>query len=582
MARTAEAQRRRRLVTRALPIAVLGVGAFVAGVLIGAHNELEGVERFARAWEAGDYEAMHAELTPEAQAETSPENLEAAYESAESTATIASVDTDSPEEAKTEDGDAAELPVTVKTHAWGEVRGEVVIPLEDDLVAWGEHLVFPGLEPGNTLTRQTRAPERAPILAADGTPLAEGPAAARSSPLGATAAAVAGTIETARGETSASLQAEGFPPRSLTGATGLELAFNDRLDGQPSGRLLALPEGEDDPSAGRELAAAQPVDGKPVKTTLDPELQEAAVTALGDQFGGVAAIDASDGSIKALAGIAFSSPQPPGSTFKVITTSAALEDGLVTPAEEFPVESAAVIEGREVANAHDELCGGTFSESFAHSCNSVFAPLGVEVGAERLVEEAEEFGFNQRPSLYNDDAMAAVKPPESTIPSAEEIGGDLDVGVSAIGQGQVLATPLQLASVAQAVASGGTRHPTPITSDPELTTDLKPVEVMKPETAKTLTELMIGVVSDGTGEAAALPNVQVAGKTGTAELGTVAEPEQELAPGEEPEQEVNAWFTGFAPASKARLAVAAMVVEAEGDGGTVAAPIVREVMDAAF
>src|SRR5262245_26014307 len=129
------------------------------------------------------------------------------------------------------------------------------------------------------------------------------------------------------------------------------------------------------------------------------------MTALGDQFGGVAALDAQDGTVKALAGIAFSAPQPPGSTFKVITTSAALEDDLVTPSDEFPVETAAVIEGREVANAHDELCGGTFAESFAKSCNSVFAPLGVDVGADRLVEEAEQFGFNERPTLYNDEAL---------------------------------------------------------------------------------------------------------------------------------------------------------------------------------
>jgi peptidoglycan glycosyltransferase len=99
--------------------------------------------------------------------------------------------------------------------------------------------------------------------------------------------------------------------------------------------------------------------------------------------------------------------------------------------------------------------------------------------------------------------------------------------------------------------------------------------------AKTLRELMIRVVTEGTGSAAALPTVQVAGKTGTAELGPKAlEPGQELEPGEEPELEVDAWFTGFAPASDPRLAVAAMVVNADGDGGTVAAPMVRDVIAA--
>ncbi len=580
-----EAQRRRRLVTRALPIAVIGLGAFGTGIVIGAHHELEAAERFAAAWEASDYEAMYAELTPSAQQEFTIETFVDAYEEAESTATIASVDTGKVEKGSTEEGDdAAIVPVTANTHAWGDVKGEIAMPMADGLVDWQPQLVFPGLAAGETLARQTRAPQRADILAAEGTPLAEGPAAERSSPIGASASAVTGTIDTARGEADAALRAEGFPPRSLTGTSGLELAFNDRLDGQPGGRLVALPPGEDDPLAGRELAASEPVPGKPVKTTLDPDLQEAAVAALGEQFGGVAALDARDGSVKALAGIAFSSPQPPGSTFKVITTSAALEDGLVKTTDEFPVESAAVIEGREVANAHDELCGGTFVQSFAKSCNSVFAPLGVEVGADRLVAEAEEFGFNQRPSLYNDEALGVVKPPESTIPSADEIGGDLDVGVSAIGQGEVLATPLQLASVAQTVGAGGMRSPTPITKDPELRTDAKPVKVMDAETAKTLRELMIRVVTEGTGSAAALPGVQVAGKTGTAELGSsvALEPGQELAPGEEPDQKVDAWFTAFAPATDPQLAVAAMVVEADGDGGTIAAPIVRAVMDEAL
>jgi cell division protein FtsI/penicillin-binding protein 2 len=94
-------------------------------------------------------------------------------------------------------------------------------------------------------------------------------------------------------------------------------------------------------------------------------------------------------------------------------------------------------------------------------------------------------------------------------------------------------------------------------------------------------ELMIGVVTEGTGVAAALPGVQVAGKTGTAELGTAAlEPGQELEPGEEPPQETDAWFIAFAPAADPKLAVAVMIVDSDGDGGTVAAPIAREVLAA--
>ena len=100
-----------------------------------------------------------------------------------------------------------------------------------------------------------------------------------------------------------------------------------------------------------------------------------------------------------------------------------------------------------------------------------------------------------------------------------------------------------------------------------------------PETAETMTELMVGVVEEGTGVAAALPGIEVAGKTGTAELGPAAlEPGQELGPGEEPPQDTDAWFTAFAPAAKPEIAVAVMVVDSDGDGGTVAAPIVRQIM----
>ena len=573
---SAQAERRRKLVTRTLPISVLAAASFVGGIVIGAGSELDAAARFAQAWERGDFEAMYAELSPGAGDETSRDDFVAAYEQAERTATVDALDAGEAHEGSTADGrDAAIVHVAVTTHAFGEVSGDVALPLEDGLVDWEPELVYPGLEKGEQLDRRTRAPERASILAADGTPLAEGPAAARSSPIGLAATAVAGTVESPKRAQEDVLEEEGFPPGSLTGTSGLELAFNDRLDGQPSGQLLATAPG----GGSRVLASGNPTPGEPVKTTIDPDLQQAAVTALGDTFGGVAVLDAHDGSVMALAGIAFSAPQPPGSTFKVITTTAALDAGAVKLTDSFPVESAAVIDGREVANAHDELCGGTFVESFAHSCNSVFAPLGVKVGGERLVEAAEKYGFNSQPSLYNAEATAAVDPPASTIPTS--LASDLDVGVSAIGQGEVLATPLELASVAQTVAAGGLRSPTPIVKEPGLAPDGMPVRVTSEQTANLLRQLMIKVVTEGTGTAASLPGIQVAGKTGTAELGPKAlEPGQELGPGEEPEQEIDAWFTAFAPASAPKLAAAAMVVNADGDGGTVAAPIVREVLSA--
>jgi peptidoglycan glycosyltransferase len=283
--------------------------------------------------------------------------------------------------------------------------------------------------------------------------------------------------------------------------------------------------------------------------------------------------------VLALAGIAFSGPQPPGSTFKVITTTAALEAGVVELTDRFPVQTSVVVGGREVANAHNEACGGSFVEAFAQSCNSVFVPLGPRIGSERLVETAELYGFNSPPGLFDQAAIRAVDAPQSTIPVS--IPDELELGVSAIGQGQVLATPLQMASVAQTIADDGRRSPTRIVNDRELLPATKPVRVTSEKVATTVRDLMIQVVKSGTGTAAALPGVQVAGKTGTAELGPKPlEPGTEGTSGAPGEQEVDAWFIAFAPAEDPKLVAAAMVIDANGDGGTVAAPIVRQVLAA--
>ena len=154
------------------------------------------------------------------------------------------------------------------------------------------------------------------------------------------------------------------------------------------------------------LATAKGTPGQPVRTTIDPRLQSTTVAALGGQSGGVVVLNARNGNVLALAGSAYSSPQPPGSTFKVITTTAALEGHDVKLTDTFPVadrDQPGPERGARVVvhNAHDEACGGTFVQAFAKSCNSVFAPLGVKVGAERLVDTAEDYGYNETPSLYN-------------------------------------------------------------------------------------------------------------------------------------------------------------------------------------
>ncbi|MFL5871086.1 MAG: penicillin-binding transpeptidase domain-containing protein [Solirubrobacterales bacterium] len=558
-----------------MPIVAVAVVAFVVGVVVAAGDSAPGAHRFLDAWEQADIQAMYDELTPGAQDHYSLPAFRRAYDDAMATATIDSVDVGETHEV---DGGLAAT-VSFPTSSFGNLSGELTLPVDDGKVDWSPELVYPGLQEGERLSRRTRAPQRAAILAADRSPLAKGPASARS--VSTAALAVAGEVGTPDKREAAEITADGFPPGSLTGISGLELAFNDRLSGKPGGQLLAVSANEENQiGGGRVLASTQPVPGKPVRTNIDPDLQQEAVTALGATYGGVAVLDAKKGSVLAMAGLAYSAPQPPGSTFKIITTTGALDAGIVKLSDTFPVESSNSDIGREVANAHDELCGGTFSEAFAESCNTVFAPLGAELGGDKLVATAEAYGFNAPPTLFNDAATKAVDAPESTIPT--DLDGDsVEVGVSAIGQGEVQATPLEMAAVAQAVANGGTRLPNSIAREPQLQPDTGPVEVTSHETADTLRELMIGVVEHGTGVAAQLPNVQVAGKTGTAELGPKPGAPAP-APGEQPEQATDAWFTCFAPASDPKIVVAVMVVNSDGDGGTVAAPIARQVLESYF
>ncbi len=270
----------------------------------------------------------------------------------------------------------------------------------------------------------------------------------------------------------------------------------------------------------------------------------------------------------------------------MITTTAALNEKKVKLGDTFdavtainpsPDTGAAVIE-----NAHDEACGGDFETTFADSCNTVFAPLGVQVGEEKLIETSEQYGFNEEPTLYNDEATEAADPGMMSIPTEFDDPSKTELAASAIGQGRILATTLGMASVAQTVANGGVRSPTPIALNPELQPDAEPVTVTSKENARVLTGLMRAVVSYGTGTQAALPNVQVAGKTGTAELGPDPDAPPPKDPEEDPEQIVDAWFIAFAPANKPKLAIAVMIVDAGGDGGEVAAPIARQILGSAL
>ncbi len=258
----------------------------------------------------------------------------------------------------------------------------------------------------------------------------------------------------------------------------------------------------------------------------------------------------------------------------------------------FPYATSTTLDGVKLENANGESCGGSLALAFAVSCNSVFAPLGVKVGAARLVATAERFGFNHRPGV-----AGAV---ESTLPPAAQIQGELDLGSTAIGQGQV-----QASALADGDGGGDDRRwrqtpdahirSTPATPRPR---------VISAATARTVRRLMIGVVREGTGTSAAIPGVVVAGKTGTAELGVPRCPEQErtrlgkpanlrrrrrkaetkqstedCSTGSNDPQNTDAWFAAFAPALHPRIAVGVLLVK-DGAGGETAAPVARQVLEA--
>ena len=565
-------QRQSRLMSRAVPLVVLSIGSFAAGVAIGATDSTsEAAQRFADAWERQDFEAMHAELAPASQEAYPLSELTRLYEAAQATATMIDVEADELSQEDDEE-EVAVFGATVKTHAFGDIKGEVAMPLDaEGAVTWEPHLVFPGLEQGEELGRETRLGERAALLASNGDALAEGPASARTLPLGTSAASIAGVVGPPSRAQETEQYALGFPKGTPAGTSGLELAFNTRLSGQPSGELFASdPAGEK-----RTLASGEPTPSEPVKTTIDPEVQAAAVSALGGQYGGVAVLDARSGDVRGVAGLGYSAPQPPGSTFKIITAVAGLDAGIVALDDEFPVETSNTVIGREISNAHDAPCGGTFVESFADSCNTVFAPLGVDVGVEKMVKTSEAFGFESVPSLAGPAALEALALPPSSL---GEIESDVALGESSIGQGQVLATPLAMASVAQTIANDGVRLPTSIVETEELRPADDPVKVTSKETADKVEGMMLEVVRSGTGVAGQVPGIDVAGKTGTAELGPAAlEPGQVLAPGEDPPLSENAWFASYAPAKKPELAIAVMLINATGGGGTIAAPIARDI-----
>ncbi|MEZ5096181.1 MAG: penicillin-binding protein 2, partial [Nocardioides sp.] len=360
------------------------------------------------------------------------------------------------------------------------------------------------------------------------------------------------------------------------------------------------------------VSNAAPKGGR-VELTLDPAAQPAAYDGLsalpGDVKGAVVAIEPSTGRILAMVSLPSYDPNelashdlaaakdaydrliaapdqpllnravqtrlPPGSTFKIVTAAAALEDGLATradslvpggPSYRLPLSTAVIDNG-------GRSCGTKkipLQQALMNSCNTSFLALADQLGHDKMTEQAERFGFNA-------DYLTDLAPQARSVYPRE--ADRAQNALSGIGQWDVSATPLQMAMVMAGVANGGVVKK-PFLVDQVLSPDLDPLDkttdsdlsrAISPSTAATLTDMLVATVSSGTGTPAAIPGVEVAGKTGTAENCDGCRP--------------YAWFVSFAPARDAQVAVAVMIQGTDvpsGDiaGGRLGGPIAKAVMEA--
>jgi peptidoglycan glycosyltransferase len=379
------------------------------------------------------------------------------------------------------------------------------------------------------------------------------------------------------------------------GQAGLERTYNDPLVGKRTGIDSIF-----------DQLRGQQKEGDDLSLTLDPKAQRIAQSALrsaGNGRGAVVALDPHTGAVKVLVsepsydpnGLdargrfaqlnrdssspvfdrATQSSYPPGSTFKVVTDIAAIDSGRYRPDSTVSGRNGKVISGVPLQNDNGENFGDIdLTTALTNSVNTVWAEVAETVGRSTMGRYMTRLGFYGRPALDY--------PADQRQPSGEFRQGSLvsplsrfiDVGRMGIGQDLLSVTPLQMAMVASAVANGGVLMKPhlgakTVDRDGRVVNDVRPEEqsrVMKASTARAVGQMMSQVVKEGTGTAAALSGIQVAGKTGTAETGGCSGNQ--------------AWFIAFAPVDKPKIAVAATVECANGTGGEVAAPIAKQVMEA--
>ncbi|HEY2869472.1 MAG TPA: penicillin-binding transpeptidase domain-containing protein [Gaiellales bacterium] len=517
------------------------------------------VPEFVADWHEGNYQAMYALISPRDRARVPYAHFVAFYTAAAKVATMRGLHQVGTARRQ---GDIVTVPMSVATRTYGRVTQTMSVPVvhtrRGQRIAWTRALAFPGLEPGEQLVSRVVVPHaRGKILDFTGHVLAEGPATARVYPQGSAFALVTGYVKAPAPTDVAARERAGWPATQPYGQGGLERSLDTILAGSPRFVLRAV-----SASGRRRVLAVNPgVQPRNVTTTLRVPVQEAATNALGGRYGGVVVLSRT-GAVEASAGLGMDALQPPGSSFKTITSAAALTAHKTTLETVYPYARFALLNGWKLHNFHHEDCGGSLVLSFAVSCNSVFGPLAVEVGGPKLVATANAFGFNQTPTI-------AYPVPESMTPPVKELTSPLDLGVAGIGQGGVEATPLQMASVAQTIGAGCAFKPPFLIRRP--LTDREPhtpTRACSRQVAGEVTTMMEAVVTEGTGRSAAIPGVTVAGKTGTSEIGG-------------PDVPTDAWFIAFAPVGAPKVAVAVLVVRG-GVGGDVAAPIARAVLEAAL
>jgi peptidoglycan glycosyltransferase len=371
------------------------------------------------------------------------------------------------------------------------------------------------------------------------------------------------------------------------GSAGIEKSYNRDLTGRQDEFKSLI----DQFSGGTK-------EGDDLHTTLDPAAQRAALSALAGQRGSIVALDPRDGAIKAMASIPSYNPNdvperyaqlnsdpssplfnratqaryPPGSTFKVVTAAAALDSGKYTPESFINGSSPKVISGVPLRNDFNQDFGTiTLTDALTHSVNTVFGEVGEKLGTGTMLRYMRRFGFGTKLGLdYPSEEIT-----RSGVFAGQHLlgsGDSIDIGRVAIGQERLQVTPLQMAMVAAAVANGG-RLMTPRLVDRVTAPDGAPRSTNRPselstvmsrKAASELGAMMSRVVQEGTGTAAALEGIDVAGKTGTAEVANGTSNQ--------------AWFIAFAPVRDPRVAIAATVERTSGQGGTVAAPMAKQVM----